>query len=78
MPTIEEPCMCHCPACLDGRHCGILDNDCGKPRSESLPEDRDEELWDDEMRASAGLLDPGTLGGSLYSGNEDDDDPEDE
>lgn len=78
MPTLEEPCMCHCPACLDGRHCGILDNDCGKPRSEKLADEPNEELWNDELRAAAGFFDEGGLGSSLFPGDEEDDEPEDE
>lgn len=77
---LEERCDCNCTGCVSGRHCGLLDNDCGYPRSGSLPEDLlrddDEELLDDEMRASMGMFDKGALDdNSLFPGLNDDDEP---
>lgn len=74
MPTIEEQCYCRCSSCLSGDHCGILDNDCHMPKSPNARQEDDGELWDDEMRASAGFFDASALGNPLDPEGEEDDD----
>jgi hypothetical protein len=58
-PDLPRSCKCSCGKCLTGDHCNILDNDCQGAD--------EQELWEDEIRAAAGLFDsnsmfPETLG----------------
>lgn len=55
----EYPCLCKCPICILGKHCGVLDNNCTKPKSSmDMPDMTDEEVMEDDIRASTGIFDP--------------------
>jgi hypothetical protein len=73
MPTIEGVCGCKCAGCQQGKHCGILDNDCIPAGLVEKPLTDEDMLREDEIRASAGLFDFDGLSGSSLSPFDDED-----